>query len=400
LTATYCLIALLCFFAAVQLRLTMYLTGYWYNDSPRLFAILPVVGLPLAVLGADALRRAVQQVLSRRLGRDNLSWRNRRIALSTASGLVVCLGIVLLQAGLGTARVSQVVAVTNQCSGPACLVTQGAQKVYAQLAQTMAPEETIAGDPFTGEILAGQLAGHSAIYVTFGASKDPTAALVGLRFRYYREDHLVCAAVKTLNIGVILTGRKFHGETPEKRAPFVGFNFGEDPASIGLTKIASGGGLTAYRVGSCNSYDYPKGRMITPGQEAMFKQLASNAPAGMSVVGDPFTGAIFAGILSHRVGIFQNLAAPTDLASALVGAKFSAYQNDWLVCAAVRSLKIGTAVDGRTYPGQTRADHAAYVGFDRLGTIPGLTPMVDKGTGLPLSGGGATAYSVGSCGTQ
>lgn len=400
LVAAYGVLALLCFLAsAVQTHLTNYLTGYWYNAAPRIFAILPVVGLPLAAMAADVVRARVQRLIKQRSRVDSFTWGSRRLSVSTASGLVVCLGILVLQAGLGTARVSQVVSENNTCRGSACVVPPGAQALLEKVARTMKPGQTIAGNPYTGEILAAQFTGHDVVYPTWARSLDPTAAYLALHFRDYREDHLACAALKALNVGVILTGRKFHSETPHDHAPFVGFDLPADPASLGLTKIASGGQLTAYRVGSCNSYLYPQGRLITPGQEALFTQLASAAPAGLSVAGNPYTGAIFAGILSHRVGIFQKLAPPTDLASALVGARFSSYQSDWLVCAAVKSLKIGAVVDGQTYRGETAADHVPYAGFDHLDAMTGLTVMHDR-SGNSLSSGGATAYSVGNCGAS
>ncbi|MBN4844997.1 hypothetical protein IDG72_14550, partial [Staphylococcus sp. EG-SA-29] len=38
----------------------IFITGVWYNDAYRLAALLPVVAVPLAVVGADAVLRVVR----------------------------------------------------------------------------------------------------------------------------------------------------------------------------------------------------------------------------------------------------------------------------------------------------------------------------------------------------
>lgn len=54
----------------------LFITGVWYNDANRLAAMLPTVGLPLAVIGVDAVLRAARHRW------EDLTWRRTRTASS------------------------------------------------------------------------------------------------------------------------------------------------------------------------------------------------------------------------------------------------------------------------------------------------------------------------------
>lgn len=251
LIAGYLIIATLAVLsAAIETPSTMRWTGFWYNDPYRLFAALPVVVIPLIALGADALRAHTGEGIEGLLARGGLHWNARYLSVGVASGLAICLGILVLQGGLGTRKVSNVVAMSYG-RAPHQMVNPAEAAMFRRLAKEIPPGTAIAGDPFTGEVLAGVLSGHPIIYETFGQPKIADRALVGLRFRDYRTDPAVCAAVKRLNIGVVVTGRHFFMENHNRRQWYRGF---EKMASIpGLTLIDSGGGASAYRVGSCRS---------------------------------------------------------------------------------------------------------------------------------------------------
>lgn len=251
LTACYLIVATLSVLSAsVQTPATMRWTGFWYNDTYRLFAALAAVILPLVALGADAVRDALCDAARRLLPPDSWRWPSTHLSTGVAAGIVVCLGVVALQGGLGTRNVSNVIAL-SYAQAPRPLVNPAEEAMFKRLAKQIPAGQVIAGDPFTGEVLAGVLSGHAVVFPTFGHPRVPDLQLVGTRFNQYRTDPMVCAAVKRLRIAVVVTGHHFFMETPARRAWYAGF---DNLAAIpGLTEIDSGGGATAYRVGNCRS---------------------------------------------------------------------------------------------------------------------------------------------------
>lgn len=234
--------------ASIETPSTMRWTGFWYNDPFRIFAALAVIVLPLVALGADALRDRLRDLIERLLDLGSLRWPSTILTTGLAAGLVVVLGVLAFQGGLGTRRISNVIAM-SYAQAPRPIVNADEAAMLKRLAQKAPAGVAIAGDPFTGEILAGVLSGHPVIYPTFSQPRDADLVLLGTRFDQYRSNPAVCTAVKRLNIGIVVTGRHFFMETPGRRAWFAGFaNLATVP---GLTKIDSGGGATAYRVASC-----------------------------------------------------------------------------------------------------------------------------------------------------
>ncbi|MGN6721589.1 MAG: DUF6541 family protein [Marmoricola sp.] len=250
LVAWYLIIATLSVLSAgIETPSTMRWTGFWYNDPFRLFAALPLVVLPLIALGADGLRDRLRDWAAGFVESGALRW-PRGLTVGIASGLVLCLGVLALQGGLGTRKVSNTVAASYGDS-PHPIVNAGAEALFRRLKNQVPPGETIAGDPFTGEILAGVLSGHPVIFPTFGRPTNPDRELVGLHFKLYTVNPKVCAAVKRLKIGVIVSGPHFFMETRGQYRRYAGFT--DITAIPGLTPIDSGGGATAYRIANCRS---------------------------------------------------------------------------------------------------------------------------------------------------
>ncbi|GAC1381179.1 MAG: hypothetical protein NVSMB48_08590 [Marmoricola sp.] len=234
--------------SAVQTPSTMRWTGFWYNDPFRIFAALPVLALPLIALGADGLRDQIRDGVGRFVEAGHVRWPSRILSVPLAAGLAVCLGVLLLQGGLGTHRVSATVA-QSYGDAPLKLLTPDEAAMFRRLGEKVPAGQAIAGDPFTGEILAGVLSGHPIIYPTFGQPRSKDRVLVAEQFDQYRSNPQVCAAVKRLNIGVVISGPRYFMETPSRQIWYPAF---DSVATIpGLTPIDSGGGAVAYRVGSC-----------------------------------------------------------------------------------------------------------------------------------------------------
>lgn len=251
LIAWYLIIATLSVLsAAIETPSTMRWTGFWYNDPFRLFAALPLVVLPLIALGSDELRDGLRAWVERLAASGAIRLPRLAPSLAVSSALVLCVGVLALQGGLGTRKVSNTVA-SSYANAPHVFVNAEQAAMFRRLHAKMSPGAAIAGDPYTGEVLAGVLSGQPVVYATLGRPSKGDRKLVALGFDRYQSDPAVCAAVKRLRIAVVVTGQHFFMETANRLRWFGGF---ENMAAIpGLTPIDSGGGATAYRVGPCRS---------------------------------------------------------------------------------------------------------------------------------------------------
>jgi len=129
--------------------------------------------------------------------------------------------------------------------------------------------------------------------------------------------------------------------------------------------------------------------MVTADEQVLYEKLATQIPAGETVLGSPFTGAQFSSIWSgHRVVIPHTGSNPTrDV--ALLSQQFKSFTTDPQVCAALKRLKVGAVVDDFDRFMVTDVRQSGYSGLVDLYDTPGLTPIG--------YGASAVIYRVGNC---
>jgi hypothetical protein len=132
-----------------------------------------------------------------------------------------------------------------------------------------------------------------------------------------------------------------------------------------------------------------KNHMVTADKEVLFEKLATQIPAGETVLGSPFTGTQFSSIWSGHQVVIPHVTGNPPPDVALVSQDFKTFTTDPAVCAALKRLKVGAVVDDfdRFWPTDTR--QGDYAGLLDLSGTPGLTPIG--------YGESATIYRVGDC---
>jgi hypothetical protein len=129
--------------------------------------------------------------------------------------------------------------------------------------------------------------------------------------------------------------------------------------------------------------------MVSADEQVLYEKLATQIPAGETVLGSPFTGAQFSSIWSgHRVVIPHTSSNPTPDV-ALVSHQFKSFTTNPEVCAAVKRLKVGAVVDDFDRMFVTDDRQSSYAGLVDLYDTPGLTPIG--------YGASAVIYRVGDC---
>lgn len=132
-----------------------------------------------------------------------------------------------------------------------------------------------------------------------------------------------------------------------------------------------------------------KNHMVTSDAQALYVKLATQIPAGGTVLASPFSGAQFSSIWSGHQVIIPIVTGNPPKDVALVSQDFKSFTTDTAVCAALKRLKVAVVVDNfnRFWPTDSR--QVNYSGLVDLTDTPGLTPIG--------YGDSVTVYRVGPC---
>ncbi|WP_424935291.1 MULTISPECIES: DUF6541 family protein [Bacteria] len=198
-------VALLVFLAAAGLYIVVsglpypllrdILTGTWYNNVPRLAALLPVAWVPLGALGAAELWRLVTDRIARTGG---ARWKS---VLATALSVVLLVFVpqaVTMRQAIGTAHA------TFRMDADSQLLSSDEQILLSRLDKEVPEGALIVGSPWTGTALAYALANRPVMlpHTLTDITEGKKAIVDGL-------DHAdpqspACAAVRDLKASYAL----------------------------------------------------------------------------------------------------------------------------------------------------------------------------------------------------
>lgn len=193
------------------------ITGVWYNDTPRLAALLPVMAVPVATAGTVWI---VETVRAKWLGA--LERRGRLEAVQN-SGLpqvasVAGLALVVVLLAYGTqqdniqeaARAGHANYVMDEDSP---LISPDEMELLERVDEHVPEDEVIAGNPWTGTSLAYAVAGRETIDPHILNEISDDADVVYNHLNEADTDPEVCTAVDNLGVGYVLDfeGPEIHG---------------------------------------------------------------------------------------------------------------------------------------------------------------------------------------------
>lgn len=226
-----------------NLWLRNFVTGSWYNNSPRVSALLPIAVVPLAALGVAEIWR--------RLGdrgplREIIGSTGRRGTAVALVGLVVLTG--LLQ-GRAMMRGLDGVAVAFDVSDDSRLMSTDERTLLERLDDEVPPDAVIAGSPWTGTTLAYPLADRRVLYTHVLMDVTPDMELVTEKLRQAKKGDAVCAAAERLDVEYLLDfgTLEVHDSGPH---PYPGFR---SPATSGAFELVDReGSAKLYRLTACD----------------------------------------------------------------------------------------------------------------------------------------------------
>lgn len=186
-------------------------TGVWYNDPYRLAALLPVLGLPMAAVGAWAVTDAIWNRIIARAGSSNMRLPLRPAGVGAAAVVLLLLASTTQGKSIDAAQASG--AVNYILSEDSPLLSTDEAELLERVPDQVPEDAMVVGSPWTGAALVYALAGRQTLMPhTFYTLTDDGRTIVE-SLDDVTEDLSVCTAVQDLNAFYVLDfgPREVHG---------------------------------------------------------------------------------------------------------------------------------------------------------------------------------------------
>jgi hypothetical protein len=224
----------------VQSAQTRALTVYWYNNNPRLAALLPVAGVLALTAGLEVLSTWAESLVRKQEFR-------RTARAATAIVLVAYLG-----ATLGNnqgAHVDRLRPYYHPHNPDAALLTIHQADAMRRLARSIPTDAVVADNPWRGQALLYAVTSRRVAFYSEKAVTNPDRALVADHLADAATDPRVCPAVRALNVEYAITGGANELANHNGRSDFAGVD--RIPGQPGFARVATVPPYTLWQVTAC-----------------------------------------------------------------------------------------------------------------------------------------------------
>lgn len=182
-------------------------TGVWYNDAPRIAALVPVTAAPLAALGLVALCSLARWLAC--IARDALArsapavqdWPRPRAAVLVAVGVSA---VVVTSGGLyQRSHIDQLAGIYQT---PEEVLVGPEQAQFLRSAGELIPADAVvAQNPWAGTAMLWPLTDRQVLFPHLTGVWSPEQQLIAERLNDAATDPAVCAAVAETGVGYVIT---------------------------------------------------------------------------------------------------------------------------------------------------------------------------------------------------
>jgi len=243
--------------ASLETATAAALTSPWYDDSFRLAAMVPITGVPLAVLGLVAAGTwAAQHRRSPRpdLGlagpvRSAVAGPGRYAGVSTVAATAV---LVALSSGLYLREHADSIRAAYTASGDGTVLTQQHREFLDRITTLVPPDAVVAQNPWTGSALLWALADRKVLFPHMDGDWGDDRRYLADHLDEVARDVEVCAAAERLDVDYALTGEvRFWPWDPRTHA-YPGMD--DIAGAAGFELVAAGAGpYRLYRITACDA---------------------------------------------------------------------------------------------------------------------------------------------------
>lgn len=256
LLGAYAAVAVLFFMAVAGRpgRIRTFLTGVWYNDPQRLAAIIPLVVLPIAALGAVACWDGLNRLLTK-ARRIRVQAKDKSIpALSigaTSVAAVVAVSMLTAMTQQENLAAAQTSAARNYKVGPdAALLDSDEMAVLARVGEVVPADAVVVGNPWTGSSLAYALSQRRTLQPHILGAVSDDALYIFAHLNMAGVDAAVCRSVRELNAEYVLDFGDREVNNGEGRT--INYHGLENLKESGVVEVVdSQDGATLYRITAC-----------------------------------------------------------------------------------------------------------------------------------------------------
>lgn len=240
--------------ASIQSPTTMLLTGFWYSDSWRIAAMLPITGVPLAALGTVA----IAEWLRGRIG-------SRVAAPVGAITLVVALILAGATKGMHLGRTALVVHTTFAAEdAPATnLVSPDEAEFFARIRARVEPDAVVANNPWDGSALLWPLQGRRVLFGQLDGRKQTAEQdYLAQNLVFAASDPRACQIAAKLGVRYLLVGEVHFWPTDPRVEDYPGVR---DPGRLpGFRLVERQGELALFALSSCSGSANLDGSALPP----------------------------------------------------------------------------------------------------------------------------------------
>jgi hypothetical protein len=230
--------------AAINRPDTRKFTGYWYNDSHRLAAMLPITAVPLAVGGILFI---AAKVLVR--SAETTSLLHGRTGTAVSVALVALL--VLVTGGLYPTDREGRVAAGYEVIEKEQLVNEETQDFIERIKDEIPADALVAGNPFNGSAMLWSLADREVLFPHFRSVQSRQQDYVAGHLDEAGTNPRVCQAVNDLGIDYLFVGGSRFRTVDPKWEYYEGL---ADPRSKpGFELVDTDGDSKLYRITACGT---------------------------------------------------------------------------------------------------------------------------------------------------
>jgi hypothetical protein len=231
-------------------------TGFWYTDSHRLAAIIPITGVPLAVIGLMAVVSVAQTRLTALGGAHTPGARAGRPALVAVPAVLAVL--LLVSGGLYSGDHRDRLLEAYPKVDP--LVDQEEYALFSRIDGHVAPDELIAQMPLNGSPAVMALTRRQVLFPQINTGRTtPDQLYLARHLVDAPVDDEVCVIADRLNVRYLLTNDKPWGNMWD------GLTYPGPSRASGFELVDRGGTFELYRITACDDRPAEPGPQGPPG---------------------------------------------------------------------------------------------------------------------------------------
>ncbi|WP_224403930.1 DUF6541 family protein [Pseudonocardia sp. ICBG1034] len=221
-------------------------TGVWYNDAPRVEAMVPVIAVPLAAIGLRALALPAAVALRTTAGSLRIEG-SRRIAV-TAIVAVVVGGVVATTGGMYRATHADQLAAFYQHPEDV-LLRPSVERLLLETGDLVPPDAVVAQNPWAGTSMLRPLTGRRVLFPHLHGEWNPAQELIAQRLRDVANDPAVCGSLAASGVGYVISATPTYKISDPRSSAYPGLD--DLDAVPGFELLAREGDAELFRITAC-----------------------------------------------------------------------------------------------------------------------------------------------------